>query len=296
MVLERSDVEQVYSDVQNVMEGVPSHHGFSEDGLGHIQLGTEYSLLLAKNEGLDPNLAQVSYLIHDLRWWDGPERRARRIKITGEEGRESGSDILSRLVFAGKISEGEYSEALEAAEKHSTLPSEDPQSLPLTRVVRDADRLTRMGVAGLRSVLEANNFYGNVPFYIEGDEIVRAYNAPIIPFDKINSCITDINSCTGDWVKIMETPTGQTLATILSEVNEEFLRTFSLHPGINEYQIWMDWLGQIKDLMANERLLLRRQLTEDWVDTTEYTRRLIMLEEPELVRAKYFERYLETLF
>lgn len=291
--MEAIDILSVRQQVEEVMKDVPSSHGFAQDGFGHVQIGTEYAGLLSMQEGVNLNLGRVTFLVHDIRWWDGPERRARKIQInsTGLEDKVSGRNILKKLVNSGRMSEDDFSQALEAAEKHSLLPSQDPQPTALSQVIRDADRLTRMGM-GVLSILEGNNFYGNVPFYVEGDEIVRAVDAPMIPFGAINSCITDINSCTGDWVKIMETQSGKTLALALSRVNEEFLKTFQAHTELNEYRIWIDWLNGINASMAQERLNLRVQLEEGQITPDQYVKALLDLEKPELVDSEGFKLFL----
>ncbi len=78
MAIEARDVLFVRRKVEEVMKGVPSSHGFAEDGFGHVQVGTEYALFLAKKERFDPDLARVTFLLHDIRFWDEEERKARK--------------------------------------------------------------------------------------------------------------------------------------------------------------------------------------------------------------------------
>lgn len=292
MHLERSDFLDIQERVRAVMRSVPAHHGFGRDGFGHIQVGAECARIVALAERADPNFNAIVYLIHDIRWWDGTERRARSIKVdvSGQPGQESGKDIILPLCAGRKINARQMKDAIEAADKHSKLPSDDLDATPLRRQIRDADRLSRMGVAGLLSILEGNNYYGNVPFYRDGDEIVRAEDASMIPFKDINTNVTDINSCL-DWERILETGSGRILFPVLCRVNREFLQTFAQHQDLRDYNMWVGWLEGIKQRMSMRRLDLRARLEEGQITVGEYIRTLVELEDPRLVSEESFREY-----
>lgn len=292
MSIGRTEALNVEFQAREVMAEVPSHHGFASDRFGHVEIVQEMAVVLAIAEGFNPYSARAMASVHDLRYWDGPERKARRISIdqSNADQRNAG-DILSELVRAGKVDKTEYENFLLAIGLHSKSAEEDPRAPLGRRILRDADKLSRMGIAGLVSIVEANGFYGNVPFYIPEDPIVRPMNSPIIPFKDIKSCITDINSCTGDWVKMMETGAGRILAPVLARINHRFLETFKDNQTHLKYPEWLGWLNQIKAGIAIPRLVLRDDLESERILLPEYMSGLMGIEDPNLVSKASFNRF-----
>lgn len=284
-------LQSVGETAAEIMGGVPDHHG-----LAHALSVEEYGIHISLSEKDDPFLTRLACKLHDLRWMEGGDRIARKVKprsVAAETAEvPSVKDILAPLSREGKISPKNYAAIMLAIRKGSKLPPEAGFSRPTVRRLRDADRLSRSGVEGLLSTIEANEDYGE-PFFNENDgiPIIRPPDAPLIPFKDIKSCITDINSCL-DWENIMETDAGRSLVEKLNRVNRAFLETFAAHQNIKDYGIWIGWLEGIVDKIKDEREAIRQLLEQGEIE--EYQKELIALEDPQLVSQENFEAYLDS--
>lgn len=291
-------------EVRAIMKDVPPHHGRE-----HAEEVGRFSRILAYLEGGNLNSSETSGLLHDLRKRDDDELKVRKIRVNwGEMGtkvdamglvRKHRREIFpARLVISSLGREKLFWEAFSAyrdilqavkvseSGKISNLQKPERKS---AQILGDADRLSRSGIEGLKSILEANRDY-NVPFYKDGGEIVRVKDAPIIPFDHINSCVDDINVCTGDWEKMMETSSGKLLLSKLDQTNHQFLSVFSNNTDIRDYEIWIGWLDSI--LVRQES---QRQKVNSYFNKGEYEKFLygrLALEDPSLLSGENFQKYL----
>jgi HD superfamily phosphodiesterase len=275
-LLGEKDFQGIRETILAQMKSVPAHHGAE-----HVLLVEEFGTLVGLREGGNVSNIRLGGLLHDLRWWDEEERKVRKIAVSPAEGIDSPEETLRKLYVAGKITPADYGDIVRAVRRHNRLG--DAGRLT-TKCVQDADRLSRSGIAGLRSILEANQDYG-VPFYNDGAEIIRPPDAPLMPFSAIKSCVDDINSCL-DWEKVMSTTTGRRLAPRLNSVNRRFLETFSHMQNIADYDVWLTWLRQQEQVNQPERKALRQLLEQRKVD--EYEEALVILEDPKLVSLENF--------
>lgn len=272
-------VEEVKNRVGAIKRDIPPHHGVAHD-LSVVRYGT----YLALTEGAIVENVQTAVFLHDLRWWDDEEKRARKIAPQEDgESLPSVTDILNDLRGRRRITQEAYDDILYAVINHNQLPQSEVMRPLTTKCVADADRLSRFGVGGLLSILEANATYG-VPFYIPGSVTTRPDNAPMIPFDQIKSCVDDINACI-DWVHIMETPNGSDLASHLSMVNRTFLETFEGHQNLS-YDVWIPWLRSIIITQASWLRRLEELLNQKQLD--KFKSNLFMMEDPDLVHQDRF--------
>ncbi len=219
-----------------LLAGCPPHHGVTHHLLVERHVG--YLCLLL---GLDDYLPRLVALIHDLHYSEEEERKARGLSLDKE--RRSGSQpalILEALFQSGYLTAREKSEVERQLARVALLPTRRDRNLGLA-VVRDADRLSRLGREGLLSILEANRDYG-VPFYLEGDPVDWSPDVSLLPNRKIRSCISDVVACLS-WRQIIETPPARVLFDYLAGFNLRFLAEF--REGRNpDYEYWINWIGR----------------------------------------------------
>ncbi len=276
-------IETVKTITGDIKRDVPSHHGVVHD-LSVVRFGTYLALI----EGVNIRNVQISAFLHDIRWWDDEEKRIRKI-APQKEGQNfpSATDLLVELKKRKRIDGQSYDDILEAVLTHNKLPDIEIVRPLITRCLADADRLSRFGVGGTLSILDANANY-NVPFHNPGSEIVRPEDAPMISFDQIHSCVDDINACI-DWVPIMETQSGRDLANHLVQVDRIFLKTFNYRQGLS-YDTWRPWLRLVesKQLATHRNLdaLLNQKRAQD------FRKELFTLEDPELVSEQSFAYFI----
>jgi len=226
----------LYREISEIVKDVIGH------GINH-HLATSryaYTLSLADGKGRHNFLAALCGIIHDLRWWDDKERKARKLKIDKIEGVPSPVDILDGLLEQKIITADERSTCALVISAHSDLPTE--QAPALLKYLRGGDRLSRFGVEGLKLLFELNYHYhlsgNNTPFYIEGGKISWNRDDGIIPNSEIKSCVDDVRACLS-WILIAETPAETVLMNQLEEPLVEFLRVFHWHQ-INSYEFWLE--------------------------------------------------------
>lgn len=275
-------VERVRERVQERTKGVPDHHGFA-----HLDRSATYGKFIALSEGADPIRVQIAELIHDLRWWDDEERKARKIIYQGLETKTqpSSTDILEELRRDGLITDEDFGDIEDAVKRHG-MENPPVQDTPTASCLRDADRLSRSGAEGLLSILEANQNY-DIPFYIPEGEIFRPENASVMPYKDIKSCIDDINACL-DWEKIMHTQTGLDLVRQMNKVNRAFLTVFSRFPQYG-YDVWVPWLQKIVSEQRERKALLKTVLQSGKLD--DFKDGLVEMENPALLSIENFIKF-----
>jgi hypothetical protein len=294
-------MEKLKGDVKEIVENVPSHHGWQ-----HILEVRRFAKALSGHDFYASKVLEAASYLHDLRKWDDQELRARKIKVPW---REKGADTDAKSVLREYKTEVRrdifpfleirkekrfwqnfvaYRNILEAVRDSGKLPSETKEARETTKTLRDADRLARAGIEGLRSILEANKDYGT-PFHNPGGEIVRAKDAPMIPEDGIKSCVDDINFCAGDWERIMETDGGKVLMPILDQVNHKFLEIFNQNSEITDYDVWIGWLESILSRQKPERDEINAGLESG--DFDRFIAGRTFIENPDLLAQESFDSY-----
>lgn len=285
---EREDFLSIRKGLGNAMKNISSHHGFK-----HANTVAEYGGYLALAQEGNPYHVMLAGLLHDIRWWDDEERRIRKITPLASEIIETKStrDILEDLYSHGHISANDYGDMMRAVRRHSLIPDREFVSTRLTmRCLRDADRLSRGGVEGLLSILEANEYH--VPFYKPGEPVIKRQKRGVLPYDTIESCIDDIHIC-GNWRNVMETEEGKRLANALYAVNDVFLETFTKYSHLIEYAPWIAWLKHIVQFQSSKKPTLQRNLEEG--DIHAFRKKLLEIENPKLVSVEEFERFRKNL-
>jgi hypothetical protein len=142
-----------------VLAGCPAHHGAA-----HHLLVERHAGCLSLLQDIDDYLPRLVALIHDFHFSGERERKARGLKVENE--RRSGlgpAQILEALARSGELTATEKSDVERQLARLDLLPKAQDWDQTLA-IVRDADRLSRLGREGLLSILEANRDYG-VPFY-----------------------------------------------------------------------------------------------------------------------------------
>lgn len=301
--------ENLAEGAKIILKDHPAHHGWE-----HGDLVATYSEILAFFEGQRTGPVKAIGLLHDVFKGEDEELQQRGLSV-GWGTSESGVKIEGVLRdHVGELFKGcgddfwehfkAYRDALVAfrilgASKKQRDWDKDHVSEGVktsrlerkaTKIVASADKLARTDYPGLTSILEAGK--GEIPFYNEGDEIVRPKDAPIIPYREIKSCVNDINSCTGDWEKMMETSTGKLLMLLLDRVNHKFLEIFSQNTEIGDYDIWIGWLKSILDSQKEERATAKCFFEKG--QYSEFLRITIKLADPELLNQESLNNYLAS--
>jgi len=234
------DLDVVLSNAEAEMirctRNIPSSHGAP-----HALRVASFAKEIAGKEGINVYLARFVGPFHDLRYFDEEERVVRKLNISSSQtGMKDISQILKEFTERfGWPEVGAREEILFAIQNHNKLPSTEEQAPPLLRILRDADRLSRLGKLGLLSILEANRLYG-VPFYNVGETISWSFSTPLIANEDIKSAITDVRACLS-WWQIFETRTGRLQFLELFGANTSFLTQFADFPILDNYACWIRW-------------------------------------------------------
>lgn len=227
--------------MQQVTVNVPSSHGGP-----HLLRVALMANALASSEGVDPELAFFTGLFHDLRFWDEAERKTRKLNIpSSQTGSKDIGQVLEEFAAQhGWPAEQQKSEMLHAVLNHSKVPVKGEEAPPLLRVLRDADRCSRLGRDGLLSIFQANQNY-EVPFYNEGEPMRWNFSDPLMENSKIKCAVGDVQACLS-WWQIMETDAGRALFKKICGVNVAFLNTFSVYyRDVRDYDTWIRWISQL---------------------------------------------------
>jgi len=261
--------------VKKVTENVPSHHGFP-----HLIKVAEIAYYIAVKMQTNPVLAFKMGLTHDLRWWDEDERKIRKIAIPDSaKVKVSPEQILKDGGVSGK----DIQFIMDFLPIHNKLFNQDePNESPtLYKVVRDADKLSRMGYQGLLSILEANQFYGE-PFLLTDEKILWNQEMPLMRFEDIKSAVSD-SLCCLTWWNALETAAGKTLFLLMSVVNQKFHKLVDHVHSENKNERLFKPLTELLEKILFGQRKERVTLFDNKCMTDLYEKNIIKLENPKFL-------------
>lgn len=295
------DIKIFRNEVKVLMAEVSEPHGFR-----HAENVATFARYIALSDGnVDPSLAEVTGLGHDIQWEIGEERVARDIKVEliGERLNAKPSVFISDLYKSGKISATQAGEMMRAVVHHGIRPDKMRASFPLWKVIGDADRLTRFGY-GFVDVLKYNREFG-FPFWTGNFVIVKPEDSPVMRFSDQKSGITALNFLL-DWVnhpdRFMRTNSGRDLAIKISKVNRKFLEVFQAYVGehtgdqnniVDEYKPWIGWLEELIDQTNPHRELAKKNLAAG--DHEGFKQQTIEAADSTLLTLKSFNNHLARI-
>ncbi len=119
--------------------------GSQAHGWYHVDRVRNNILILARAEGVDPFLAELAALLHDVgRTQPGPE---------GEHGARSAS-MVAPILAGMPLSDDEQKAVLHAVRWHNSLRGDSP----LLLVLRDADMLDGLGALGIMRAFMSRSY------------------------------------------------------------------------------------------------------------------------------------------
>jgi uncharacterized protein len=167
-------------------------------GWMHVDRVRRMAIKIACAEGVDPWLAALAALIHDV---------GRTVPGPGSEHGLRSSELAAPLLGELRLTESEQRDVLHAVRWHNSTRSDTP----LLCVLRDADMLDGMGAIGLMRAFMSKHM---LPAFDPGALFAEARRPPVHVADQVCFQMT--------WVERMNTETGRMLA----EERLTFMRAF----------------------------------------------------------------------
>lgn len=262
----------------------PEFHGWE-----HTDLVAGYAKLIALGEGKDVFNAEAAGLTHDWgRTVEGQDTaRRKHAELSGVVSK----DFYRKLYEEKRIDAEQYGEIQRAIRRHSLNKETTRETL---KIVRDADRLSRFGSLGLFHNLKGLMEDWKMPFYLDGQTIIRSDDAQIME-RKEAKCAVDMLNFVLDWRKLIETEAGRRLIKVFEPSYKAFLKLISNHVDIKDPQMWLGFIKQYADAFKNKKEEFKRNFlwTGTAADFEEWLKFYEQIEDPLMFSEENFQAFLK---
>lgn len=224
-------LDAIKAETKKQLKNISDFHGWE-----HTELVADYAKLIAVGDGKNVFNAEVAGLTHD--WGRAVEGQDTAKRKHAELSGVVSKDFYRELYENKKITAKQYGETQRAVRRHSLNTETTRETL---KIVRDADRLSRFGALGLYHNIKGLAEEWQLPFYIDGQEVLRPENSPVMKRSELK-CVVDHLNFVFEWIKIMETETGKKIIKIFEPNYRALLKLISQHRDIKETKTWLDFL------------------------------------------------------
>lgn len=258
-------------------------------GEGHTELVAGYAKLIALGDDKDVFNAEAAGWTHD--WGRAAEEhdpaKRKHAELSGVVSR----DFYRKLYEEKRITAIQYGEIQRAVRRHS-LNKETPRET--LKIVRDADRLSRFGSLGLYHNIRGLVEDWKLPFYVEGQPVIRSDDAPVMEMKEVK-CVVDVLNFVFDFRKLLETDAGRRLFKIFEPSYKAFLKLISNHVDIKDPQTWLDFLKRYADAFKNKKEEFEKdfQWTGTKTDFEEWLKFYEQIEDPQMFSEENFQVFLK---
>lgn len=226
----------VKAKTRELLANLPELHGWE-----HTALVAHYAKLLALGEKRNIFNAEMAGWTHDWGWaFEKTDKEKRpHATLSGVVSK----DFYWTLYEKERLNALEYGDIQRAVRRHSRAGETPRDTL---KIVRDSDRLSRFDPVGFYHNTQGILIEEGLPFYVAGQPIIRATDAPVME-RKDKKCVIDgLNFCL-DWVKIAETASARKMFKQVRNTYDSFLQLFSRHTDLTDGQLWIAFLKKHAD-------------------------------------------------
>ena len=259
-------------------------------GIEHVETVARIAKYLAHKEDADVFEVTMAAWLHDWGRVRETERQEKGDKQPHAKVSRTKSQrlVLQPLLNEGKITEKEYQRILAVIESHSKLPE---GKMLEKKVLRDADRLSRLSAMGLLQVVTDAKDSGGLPLYVEGQPIIRPREK--IRLQDLKCVIDNINLVIGFYCSF-ETKAAKRLADKfeLPEIYEEFLRTFAKYKDVVSQEMWEKWIASVAEESKKQRDEIEQESKEKNKEIG--IEEILASEAPDAFSEENFRKFLKT--
>ena len=278
---EKKVIDELRSITLEKLKDISDGHG-----LGHVFNVEEKAKLIALGEGQSVFMADAGALTHDWGRADEPTDPLKRYHA--ELSFEAAKEPYRRFYEQGRITAKQYGEIMRAVKHHSLSKVTARKILP---IIRDADKLSRYGAVGMYQNMLAYSEMADVPFYLDGQPVIREQAAPVMGRKDVKCYIDNFNFVL-DWRKMMETESGKKIELALEPSWRAFMDLVSRHLDINDKDFWLGYLKSRAEIVQAKALLNKKSSDnkmETFEDQLELLRRT---EDASIFSEEEFQKYL----
>ncbi|MDD5043628.1 MAG: HD domain-containing protein [Patescibacteria group bacterium] len=277
-------VDEIKEITELQLRNIPESHGIE-----HTKLVEGFAHYLATQEGANVFEIAIAAWLHDWGRVGEKERREKNTSVPHAKISRVKSQrmLLGPLLEEGKLNSGEYQRILKIIETHSDLPGEPMLE---KKIIRDADRLSRMGAIGLCHLMEAGE-ENKLPLYKEGRPILRSPDPKSVM--DVQCVIDDINYCI-DWASILETKAARKLVEEyhLVDLLQEFLKTFAKYKNQIRPEILIKWVSEEVGAIRVKRAEIEEKFKTDKIKCE---KELLKLEDPGIFNENRLKKFLARM-